>query len=250
MPNYLKLLSPEYRRYLPQLLKWEFLSPVGPINRFSHQRKVRKTIQNKYEALYPKGSVGYYSRYDWMRLELSLPFCVGPKVLEVGPYNGAFIDMLKLWGGFSEITALDIEQHPSWTSPEGAELIICDVTKVELPRGSFNTVSAQEIIEHLPVDLVGTALEKIRNLASDRIIASVPFKEAYPLFKEGQPTGHTQSFDEDKLMQLFPKAFFFEVQAGLGVPWLIIIEDFNSPSPYHEFKASSQSEILSLINNT
>ncbi|MCB0355411.1 MAG: class I SAM-dependent methyltransferase [Bdellovibrionales bacterium] len=250
MNGYLKILSPEYRKFIPQLFKWELFSPAGPMNSFSFQRKVRRKIQEKYTALYPKNSIGYYSRYDWMRLELSLPFCKGPKILEVGPYNGAFVDMLKLWDKSAQITALDIAQHPSWTSPEGVELVINDVTQMNFPENSFNTVSAQEIIEHLPIESVEPALKKIRSVANDRLIASLPFKETYPLHKQDHPSGHKQSFDEEKIMRLFPHAYFFQAEAGLGAPWIIIIEDFAKPSTHNEFKLHTPDEILRIINAT
>lgn len=249
MSNYLKLLSPQYRKYIPELFKWEFFSEAGLIRSLSPQRKLRKKIQHKYEDLYPKGSVGYYSRYDWMRLELSLVFCKGPKVLEVGPYNGAFAEMLTHWSQVEKVVAVDIEPHPSWTSPNGVELIVSNITKVQLDKKSFNTVSAQEIIEHLPVDLVDSALSKIRDLAQDRIIASLPFKEPYPLHRQDHPSGHKQSFDEEKIKNLFPNAYFFLAQAGLGSPWIIIIEDFLKPSPFKEFKIQTPTEILSMLNS-
>jgi len=182
-----------------------------------------------------------------MRFELALLFFQGKSLLDIGPYTGALMEMASRLG-FPKIVGLDIHRHSGLSLPPGAEFELCDVTNMKFATSSFDTICALEIIEHLPVESVVPAIEKIREVAKGRIIYSLPFKEKFPLFKQEDPTGHKQSFDEAKIFRLFPKAYFTLAEAGLGAPWIIIIEDAVRPAKTREFKLSSAKIILRALN--
>lgn len=249
MLKLLKLLKPDHLKKVPRLLAWEFFSPVGLQGLFSEPRRIRWRTQSRFNKLFPVRGAGFYSRYDWKRLEIALKLCKGPSLLDIGPYNGAFLEMLDRTGRFDRLACVDIVRHDCLTLPKTAEFHLKDVTELDFPAGSFETVTAMEILEHLPVEKVAPALKKIRNVAARRAIMSVPFKEPHPLFKQNEPSGHKQSFDEKKLMELFPTAFFAKVEAGLGVPWLLVIEDKAVQNKSGLFAINSVSEILQAVQS-
>ncbi len=240
----INMLGPNNRKYIPDLFEWEVFSPVGlwPFNQ--RARNIRKMVQADFMSRYEKTGQGYYSRYDWMRLEYCLPLLVGKSVLDIGPYNGAFLFMMKELGQFDRIDCLDIVEHPCLQLPEGSKLHLKDVTKMDFSENSFDTICAMEIIEHLPPEMVQPAIDKIRKVAAKRVIYSLPFKEAFPLFKENEESGHKQSFDEVKIHGLFPSAKFAPVQAGLGVPWVIIVEEQDELGQIRPFELLSPEKLL------
>ncbi len=233
---------------VPNLLYWEVLSDVGVVGSFTRFRKVRREVQDEFSSKFKERGKGFYSRYDWMRLELSLFFCSGESLLDIGPYNGAFLEMVSRLG-FSRLVGLDIHRHESLQLPKGAEFKLCDVKLMEFAGKKFDVICAMEILEHLPIEDVEPAIAKIRSVSQGRILYSLPFKEPHPLYKEGQPTGHKQSFDEEKILRLFPNAFFTLVEAGLGVPWVLIIEDQKAKSESKEFTLRSPKEILKALQS-
>ena len=243
----LKLLKPKNAKQIPSLLNWELFSDVGVKGVFRKERKIRNQVEKKFNYLFPIRGEGFYSRYDWKRLELALLFCNGKSLLDIGPYNGAFLEMC-FKKGFIKIVGLDICKHKSLLLPPGASFDLCDVTQMKYQKESFDVVCAMEIIEHLPPKDVLTAIKNIRSVASQRIIYSLPFKEPHPLYKETELSGHKQSFNENDILSLFPQCYFIRVEAGLGVPWVVIIEDKKVPNIYNnKFEFLTASQILNRI---
>jgi hypothetical protein len=243
----LKLLKPKNAKQIPNLLNWELFSDVGIKGVFRQERKIRNQVEKKFNYLFPIRGEGFYSRYDWKRLELALLFCNGKSLLDIGPYNGAFLEMC-FKKGFNKIVGVDICRHRSLLLPPGASFDLCDVTQMKYQKESFDVVCAMEIIEHLPPKDVFSAIKNIRSVAKYRIIYSLPFKEPHPLYKETEPSGHKQSFNEKDIRTLFPQGYFIRVEAGLGVPWVVIIEDKKAPNKDNKnFHFLTAKQVLSQI---
>ena len=83
---------------------------------------------------------------------------------------------------------------------------------MDFPDRAFECVNCTEVLEHIPPNLLATACKelsrvayKVRQLAcrSDRICASAELC-APNVARNPPPWGHVNSFDERKLIGLFP----------------------------------------------
>ena len=126
-------------------------------------------------------------------------------VLDIGTRDGHFARALTQY--FSQVTALDL-QRPNFEIP-GVQTTAGDVTKLEFPANSFDCVFCSEVLEHI-VD-VEEACNEIIRVAKYEIIIGVPFKQdircgrttCRSCGKVNPPWGHVNSFDEERLSQLF-----------------------------------------------
>jgi hypothetical protein len=86
-----------------------------------------------------------------------------------------------------------------------------DVTRLEYPDNSFDSVFCLEVLEHLPGALLERACGEIARVAKRDVVISVPYREDSRIGRttcgscgrQNPPWGHVNTFDEDRLRKLF-----------------------------------------------
>lgn len=127
-------------------------------------------------------------------------------VLEIGARDGHFSRLLTQY--FAEVTALDL-QKPRFEIP-GIVTVAGDVTRLDFPDESFDCVFCTEVLEHIPE--VQKACQEVLRVARYEVVVGVPFRQDIRVGrmtcrtcgKVSPPWGHVNSFDEERLVQLFP----------------------------------------------
>jgi SAM-dependent methyltransferase len=127
-------------------------------------------------------------------------------VLDIGARDGHFSRLLSQH--FAEVTALDLRK-PCFEIPR-VVAVAGDVTHLDFPDDSFDCVFCAEVLEHIP-DVQG-ACREIARVARHEIVIGTPFKQDTRLGRTtcascgsaNPPWGHVNSFDEERLLHLFP----------------------------------------------
>src|SRR5262245_18900113 len=144
--------------------------------------------------------------------------------LDVGARDG-FISKL-LVGHFPNVTALDMEEPR--IDGERIRCVKGDVTGLNFPDASFDLVLCAEVLEHLPGRTLARACGELSRVAREYLLIGVPYKQDLRVGrltcracgKKNPPWGHVNSFDEDRLKELF---FEFKVDGlsfvGEVVAW-------------------------------
>ncbi|MFH1563682.1 MAG: class I SAM-dependent methyltransferase [Nitrospirota bacterium] len=128
-------------------------------------------------------------------------------VLDVGARDGKISILLTAF--FKNITALDL-QKPN-ISDKNIISLQGDVTHLEFPDDSFDTVICTEVLEHIPHNLLRKACDEISRVVKYDIVISVPYKQdirvgrttCLSCGKKNPPWGHVNVFDENYLNELF-----------------------------------------------
>lgn len=174
---------------------------------------------------FPNSGIGTYSNYDWQRLFIAYELVSGKSVLDVGIGNGAFSNILTKSQRFERVVGIDVRKNSKLVIPEEEyEFYEMSVVNLNFSDNEFDTVVAMEVLEHLEVSDFPLALDELRRVAKNRLVTTVPFKEPEPVWWHDKPGGHRQSFDEEKLRQLFPNASGTIVDRG-GIDWIMMVED-------------------------
>lgn len=127
-------------------------------------------------------------------------------VLEIGARDG-YISRL-LAERFPEVTALDLEK-PTFTHPR-VTTVAGDATKLQFPDNSFDCVLCAEVLEHIPA--VEQSARELARVSRHELIVGVPYRQdtrfdctrCQNCGKTNPPWGHVNTFDEQRLAQLFP----------------------------------------------
>jgi len=111
---------------------------------------------------------------------------------------------------FDSVTVLDLEmptiQYDKIVNAQG------DVTSLKFPDDSFDVIYCCEVLEHIPQDKLVRACAELSRVARHYLIIGVPYKQDIRFSRttcrncgaKNPPWGHVNSFDEIKLIQLFP----------------------------------------------
>lgn len=129
-------------------------------------------------------------------------------VLDIGARDG-YISRL-LADHFSRVTALDLEKLPFGFA--GVEPVQGDVTCLAFPDYSFDVVCCLEVLEHIPLPILQKACSEITRVARNEVIIGVPYRQDTRIGRttcssckqKNPPWGHVNSFDEHRLLGLFP----------------------------------------------
>ena len=129
-------------------------------------------------------------------------------VLDIGARDGHFSRLLTTH--FEEVTALDLGR-PAFDI-EGVHNVAGDVTKLSFADNSFDCVFCAEVLEHVPNLLA--ACSEIQRVAKYDIVIGVPYKQDTRVGRAtcskcwmiNPPWGHLHSFDQERLVKLFPQA--------------------------------------------
>ncbi len=128
-------------------------------------------------------------------------------VLDVGALDGWFSIILA--ERFDKVFALDLER-PSIEHPR-IQCVKGDATNLNFTSKEFDLVFCAEVLEHIPSKQLVKACSELERVAKEYILIGVPFKQEIRVGrtkcctcgKRNPPWGHVNSFDENKLKQLF-----------------------------------------------
>jgi SAM-dependent methyltransferase len=133
-------------------------------------------------------------------------------LLDVGCGHGIFLD------GYegTDKAGVDIQargEHP-WP------FHLADAGALPFADRSWDTVSAQEMLEHQADGKIETVLAELRRVARERLLITVPFCE------RRLRTGHVQRFDAARVRSMFPDARYAILdKGGRAYQWILIEED-------------------------
>jgi SAM-dependent methyltransferase len=136
-----------------------------------------------------------------------LPHDLG-SALDIGARDG-FISRL-LADRVAAVTALDLE-CPEIDDPR-IRCVKGDATALDFADGSFELVLCSEVLEHIPSQLLGKACDELSRVSNQYLLIGVPFQQdlrtdrtrCAHCGKTNPPWGHVNSFDEERLSNLFP----------------------------------------------
>jgi hypothetical protein len=160
--------------------------------------------------------------------------------LDVGARDG-FISRL-LAGHFPKVTALDLEEPR--INDERIRCVKGDVTGLNFPNASFDLVLCAEVIEHIPSRTLVRVCGELSRVAREYLLIGVPYKQdlrvgrltCHACGKKNPPWGHVNSFDENRLKELFTEfdvagmSFVGEADAGTN-PFSTFLTDL-AGNPY------------------
>lgn len=182
-----------------------------------------KKTKALYERTYSEKGLGVYAAQDWARLQTAERLATGDSVLDIGPGNGALLQILANSEQFEKICGSDIHRHSQLILPENAEYRLQSVAELDFSDKSYDTVFCMEVLEHLEDKDVSPALVHLRRVAKTRLVMTVPYHEPHPLWWHDKPGGHRQQFTAERLVSTFPNAQAL-FQKRQGVDWIFLIE--------------------------
>lgn len=133
----------------------------------------------------------------------------GNSALDIGAREGHISKLLA--ERFDRVTAIDLEIPV--ISHDGIVCAKGDVTCLEFADDSFDVVVCAEVLEHITPSLLSRACSEISRVAVRNVVVGVPYRQdtrfgratCYKCGKVSPPYGHVNTFDERKLLELFPK---------------------------------------------
>jgi SAM-dependent methyltransferase len=149
-----------------------------------------------------------------------IPQTDGGSALDVGVRDGHFSRILAQ--RFASVTALDL-QMPQIDHPKIA-CVSGDVRDLTFPDDSFDFVLCAEVLEHIPPQLLGSACSELARVTRGHLLIGVPFQQDTRIGRttclacgaRNPPWGHVNSFDEERLVSLFP-SLPVETRSFVGV---------------------------------
>ena len=128
--------------------------------------------------------------------------------LDIGARDGHFSKLLT--GKFQFVTALDLDM-PSISHPN-IKCVKGNIAKLQFDDNSFDCVFCAEVIEHIPAKSLSQACSELSRVCKKYLIIGVPYKQdirvgrttCYSCGKKNPPWGHINTFDINKLKNLFP----------------------------------------------
>jgi SAM-dependent methyltransferase len=132
----------------------------------------------------------------------------GETLLDVGAGNGYISHLLT--EKCRTVTALDLVRPEC--DYENVMPVQGDVTQLQFPDNSFDTVVCTQVLEHVPTRLLSKACTEIARVAKYNVVIGVPYRQDLRLERvtcpvcrrDNPPWAHVNTFDERKLLRLFP----------------------------------------------
>jgi hypothetical protein len=133
----------------------------------------------------------------------------GNIALDMGARDGHFSKLLA--EKFNSVVALDLEvpsiKHSRIRCVKG------DVLSLNFDDAYFDFVFCAEVLEHIPPLALKKACLELARVSKDYLLIGVPYKQdirvgrttCYSCGGKNPPWGHVNTFDENRLKQLFPQ---------------------------------------------
>lgn len=139
----------------------------------------------------------------------------GETALDVGARDGYFSRLLAK--RFSQVTALDL-MKPA-IHDERIQCVEGNLLELKFQDGSFDFVLCAEVLEHIPCNSLEKACRELSRVTKKNLLIGVPYKQDLRLHRttcricgtRNPPWGHVNSFDEARLMALFPNVTVTEI---------------------------------------
>jgi SAM-dependent methyltransferase len=131
----------------------------------------------------------------------------GRYALDIGARDGYFSRLMA--DRFERVTAFDLTDlnisHPRIVCVKG------NAADMGFRDGLFDFVFCAEVLEHIPPAAAPNVCQEIERVSNDRILIGVPHKQdirvgrttCYSCRQTNPPWGHVNSFDEQRITQLF-----------------------------------------------
>jgi hypothetical protein len=131
----------------------------------------------------------------------------GRSVLDAGAREG-YISR-RLTSSFEEVVALDLKRPE--IPDEKVQAVQGDITALQYPDSSFDSVICAEVLEHIPPTSLQRACDELARVARSWVVVGVPYRQDTRVGrttcgscgKISPPWGHVNQFDERRLEQLF-----------------------------------------------
>jgi len=152
------------------------------------------------------------SRDQLMRFEVTAAM-ISPnakRLLDVGTGNGAFLSFLENGSTRFELRGLERSKSAIEASKCRAEITEGSIEALPFGDLAYDTVTALEVIEHLPHGVYPKALAEMARVSASQVVISVPYRERRLMVVcpecgcRFSPIFHMRTFDEDKLKGLVP----------------------------------------------
>ena len=130
-------------------------------------------------------------------------------LLDIGCGNGAFLEHLEKYRINLKLQGIERSNTALESAVCKAPIFEGSVDSLSFDNGSFDIVSALEVIEHLPFTVYEAALKELERISKEYILISVPYREnrvkaLCPYCKcEFNPDYHLRIFSEEDLDDLF-----------------------------------------------
>ena len=156
-------------------------------------------------------TAGKHTHDDLARYAYVLTRAEG-SLLDVGCGHGIFLDAYA-GGPRAGVDIVDRGEH-DWPFQ------VADADALPFADASWDTVSAQEMLEHQADGKVDDVLRELRRVTRKRLLVTVPFCE------RRLKSGHVQRFDAARVRSMFPTARYTILRKSeSGYPWILIEED-------------------------
>jgi ubiquinone/menaquinone biosynthesis C-methylase UbiE len=150
------------------------------------------------------------------------------RLLDVGTGNGAFLSFLEGRSSALDLCGLERSKAAIAASRCGAKIIEGSMDTLPFQDRAFDTVTALEVIEHLPHAVYPRALAEMARVASRQVLISVPYRERRLMVAcpecgcRFSPIFHLRTFDENKLGNLVPGFHLTQSEyVSTDVHWLL-----------------------------
>jgi len=140
---------------------------------------------------------------------------LGRRILDAGCGDGAMLDEIRRRLPRAEPVGLDVEAN------DAAGIVGGDILHLPFESGAFDSVLSMDVLEHLPVESLGAALQEIRRVLKPGgyLCATVPKDEDLraglvicpECHKWSHPMGHTQAFSAENLKNRLTRAGFSDI---------------------------------------
>lgn len=221
----IKNLDKRWRDLFEKDIYWEFERlevSRTQINRENELESYVKTFSNV--------NLGATSIDSAMMSFLSILPGDAEKIIDIGSGPGIMSSRIP---PFHKVLCMDLDERIVKTTSK--PWCIGNITEIPLEDNAADLVMACDVLEHLTTEELGTAIKEIQRVSRRYIYVQVPFNEALPAGMLTCPychhvwhiNYHKQSFDIDRILELFPYPWNAKIINFTGdVSWIRISDKY------------------------